>query len=346
MPNWSAGARSSRRRRSARSKAYRRRRAARIKNGDYQSRRLARVLGQKGWKRPWMLEFVTCVYSCGTLLPVINWRVSNASVGRPSSYCLIHTRKMPMKTQSLSAMAAALLAALPLVSTLSLAADSACQSRAATAPRVIELYTSEGCSSCPPADKWLSGLKNDKALEGAVIQSFHVSYWDDLGWVDRFAKPEFNLRQRQIAAWQRSRSVYTPQIVNNGSDAPLRSLFSSPSKSDATKSPASFDVVVTSENKNSFRAEVTVVNTNQAWAAYWTVTEDGHSSKVRAGENRGESLQHDYVVRQYVTVPTQKGNAKLRFDAGPADPAHPRRVNFVVFSPETGKPIQAVPLAC
>ena len=251
-----------------------------------------------------------------------------------------------MKTHTLSVIAAALLAALTTVSTLSPAADSACQSRAIAAPRVIELYTSEGCSSCPPADKWLSSLKNDKAYEGAVIQSFHVSYWDDLGWVDRFAKSEFNLRQRQVAAWQRSRSVYTPQIVNNGSDAPLRSFFGLGSKSDAPKSPASFDVVVTGETKNSFRAEVTAANTNEMWAAYWTVTEDGHSSKVRAGENRGESLQHDFVVRQYVTVPTQRGSAKLRFDAGPADPAHPRRVNFVVFSPETGKPLQAVPLVC
>ena len=251
-----------------------------------------------------------------------------------------------MKTHPFSTIAVVLVITLPTMSTLSLAADSACQSRAALAPRVIELYTSEGCSSCPPADKWLSSLKNDKTLEGAVIQSFHVSYWDDLGWVDRFAKPEFNLRQRQVAAWQRSRSVYTPQIVNNGSDAPLRSLSRLASKTEAPKSPVSFDVVVTSEAKNSFRAEVTPANTNEAWAAYWTVTEDGHSSKVRAGENRGELLQHDFVVRQYVTVPTRRGSAKLRFDAGPADPAHLRRVNFVVFSPETGKPIQSVPLAC
>jgi len=253
---------------------------------------------------------------------------------------------MPMKTPAFNAIAAALLAALSTVSSLSLAADSVCQSRAMAAPRVIDLYTSEGCSSCPPADKWLSSLKNDKTYEGAVIQSFHVSYWDDLGWVDRFAKPEFNARQRQIAAWQRSRSVYTPQIVNNGSDAPLRSLFGFGSKPAAPKSPAAFNVVVAGEANNSFRAEVTPANTYEAWAAYWTVTEDGHSTKVRAGENRGESLRHDFVVRQYVTVPTQRGSAKLRFDAGPADPAHPRRVNFVVFSPETGKPIQAVPLAC
>jgi len=251
-----------------------------------------------------------------------------------------------MKTSTFNAIAAALFVALPTVTTLSLASDSACQSRATAAPRVIDLYTSEGCSSCPPADKWLSSLKNDKAYEGAVIQSFHVSYWDDLGWVDRFAKPEFNLRQRQVAAWQRSRSVYTPQIVNNGSDAPLRSLFGFGSKPEAPKSSTAFNVVVTGEANNSFRAEVTPTDTNQAWAAYWTVTEDGHATKVRAGENRGESLLHDFVVRRYVEVPTQKGSARLRFDAGRADPSHPRRVNFVVFSPETGKPIQAVPLAC
>ena len=83
---------------------------------------------------------------------------------------------------------------------------------------VIELYTSEGCSSCPPADRWLSTLKQDGASGSLVVQAFHVGYWDNLGWVDRFADPAHTERQRQIAASNRLSSIYTPQLVRNGRD--------------------------------------------------------------------------------------------------------------------------------
>ncbi|MGH8858585.1 MAG: DUF1223 domain-containing protein, partial [Polaromonas sp.] len=79
---------------------------------------------------------------------------------------------------------------------------------------VIELYTSEGCSSCPPADKWASSLKD----KGLVVQAFHVGYWDYIGWVDRFAAPAYTARQREIAARNNLRSIYTPQAVLNGRD--------------------------------------------------------------------------------------------------------------------------------
>ena len=79
---------------------------------------------------------------------------------------------------------------------------------------VVELYTSEGCSSCPPADRWYSSLKTQHGVESqAVIQAFHVGYWDYIGWVDRFASPAYTARQRQIAQWNNQRSIYTPQFV-------------------------------------------------------------------------------------------------------------------------------------
>jgi hypothetical protein len=83
---------------------------------------------------------------------------------------------------------------------------------------VIELYTSEGCSSCPPADRWLSSLKARAAGGGAVVQAFHVSYWDYIGWIDRFASPAHTVRQRAIAAQNGKSGVYTPQLVRNGQD--------------------------------------------------------------------------------------------------------------------------------
>jgi Protein of unknown function (DUF1223) len=99
---------------------------------------------------------------------------------------------------------------------------------AATVTPVIELYTSEGCSSCPPADKWLSTLKN-KAIgkevgketgkdlgkdipkqSNAVVQAFHVGYWDYIGWADRFATPSHTQRQKQISAWNKQNGIYHP----------------------------------------------------------------------------------------------------------------------------------------
>ena len=80
------------------------------------------------------------------------------------------------------------------------------------APTIVELYTSEGCSSCPPADRWLSTLKGRPDV---LALSFHVTYWDRLGWPDRFANPEFTERQYQAAQRQGSAQVYTPQVMVN-----------------------------------------------------------------------------------------------------------------------------------
>ena len=89
-----------------------------------------------------------------------------------------------------------------------LAADPACEvvSGERLTP-VIELYTSEGCSSCPPADQWLSTLKG----KPVVAQAFHVGYWDYIAWTDRFATTANNARQRGLAATNQLKSIYTPQ---------------------------------------------------------------------------------------------------------------------------------------
>jgi hypothetical protein len=87
----------------------------------------------------------------------------------------------------------------------------------ATVPRLVELYTSEGCSSCPPADRWLSGLKRQP---GVIAVAFHVDYWNGLGWPDRFSSPAFTERQKQGVGSNGSRYAYTPQIVVNGRRLP------------------------------------------------------------------------------------------------------------------------------
>ena len=222
-----------------------------------------------------------------------------------------------------------------------LASAPACktQSGAALVP-VIELYTSEGCSSCPPADRWLSGLKPVAANGRAVVQAFHVGYWDYIGWVDRFASPAYTARQRQLASASGANGVYTPQLVRNGQD--WRDYARALDGHEAAR--AHIELAKTADD--AFEAVVAPAEGVTAWSAYWTVTEHGHASKVKAGENAGEFLQHDFVVRQYVPVGDYRGASKLSFRAVAAQAAHPRRVNLVVFDPKTGRPLQALSLGC
>ena len=95
-----------------------------------------------------------------------------------------------------------------------------CSARSGAAtPRVVELYTSEGCDSCPPADRWLSGLRG---RDDVIALAFHVDYWDRLGWVDRFGSPAHTERQQRLSRAMGSRFVYTPQVLLDGDD--VRSL--------------------------------------------------------------------------------------------------------------------------
>ena len=230
------------------------------------------------------------------------------------------------------------------------AAENACSVRStASLTPVIELYTSEGCSSCPPADKWASTLKSANSQGRAVVQAFHVGYWDYIGWVDRFAAPAYTTRQRQIAATNGLRGIYTPQLVRNGKDWQDygRALNGNAAGNEPALAQLSLTRLASGPQGDQFEAMVTPTADAPAnWAAYWTVTEHGHSSKVKSGENAGEFLQHDFVVRQYTPAGDYKGPAKLSFRSLAADPQHPRQVNLVVYEPKTGKTLQALSLSC
>ena len=220
-----------------------------------------------------------------------------------------------------------------------LAADPACHAASgARRADVVELYTSEGCSSCPPADHWLSGLKG---RDDVVALAFHVDYWDNLGWKDRFASPAYTARQAEWRARLKARFVYTPQVIVDGADT--RDL-------PAAAAPR-VDLALDREG-DAVRARVTPRPGAPArLAAYWAVTENGHATAVKAGENGGATLHHDFVVREYVPVaawssaPGVAATLALRPTTRP-DPGHPRRIDLVVFDPETGRPLQALALAC
>jgi hypothetical protein len=212
---------------------------------------------------------------------------------------------------------------------------------------VIELYTSEGCSSCPPADKWLSTLKASPTSPPAVVQAFHVGYWDYIGWVDRFASPSHTTRQRQIAQNNRQSSIYTPQAVLDGRDW---RTWSDWRRDRAAPDAAGARISLKQIAPDQFEALVTpAAGAPTTWSAYWSVTEHGHSSRVKSGENAGEFLQHDFVVRQYTPVGDYAAAAapqKLSWRSIPATPGHPRQINLVVFDPKTGRTLQAVSAGC
>jgi hypothetical protein len=206
---------------------------------------------------------------------------------------------------------------------------------------VVELYTSEGCSSCPPAERWLSSLKQDPAL---VALSFHVDYWDRLGWRDRFAAPAFTQRQTEQRAVNGARYTYTPQVVVQGVDRPDWRVRPLPRSDDG---PARVDIVLTANAAGVSAQIATHANAPDRLAGYWAVTEDGHRSAVTAGENAGEQLGHDDVVRELVRLPSWSGARTLSFSpAGRADPAHPRAINLIVTDAASGRPVQALRLEC
>ncbi len=208
---------------------------------------------------------------------------------------------------------------------------------------VIELFTSEGCSSCPPADQWLSTLKGTPV----VAQAFHVGYWDYIGWVDRFATPANTARQRELASTNRLNGIYTPQLVRNGRDWPDWRGAHSPQSVAGSIAPARVSISLQRvAQTDQYTAQVKALEGVSQWSAYWTVTEHGHTSRVKAGENRGEFLQHDFVVRQYTPVGRYQGNQTVNFVAIPGHAEHPRQVNLVVHDPRTGEPLQAVSLQC
>ena len=176
-------------------------------------------------------------------------------------------------------------------------------------PVVLELFTSEGCSSCPPADTLLAKLDNQQPVAGAEIIALeeHVDYWDQLGWRDPFSSPEWTERQRNYAQAFRSGSVYTPQMVVNGSTEFVGSRIRQ--GGEAIESAARQTTTALSVSARSMpskrAAEVTVKVLNlegsrqndqpEVWLA---VTETGLHTAVQGGENSGEDLHHAAVVRK------------------------------------------------
>jgi len=166
-----------------------------------------------------------------------------------------------------------------------------------TQANLIELYTSEGCSSCPPADRWLSALVDHPALWQQIVPiAFHVDYWDYIGWKDRFAHAEFTDRQRQYANENGLSTIYTPGLMSNGKEWRNFGWRKQPASAGRNVGPVTAKIG-TDELTISFLPAPTL--TVDGLVASIALLGFGLTSDVRAGENKGRELTHDFVVLEY-----------------------------------------------
>ena len=285
---------------------------------------------------------------------------------RPRVHSLLHSR-MPSASRrfgdSAFVRAVALLAALA-TSGVAQAAGSMCTAHSpAHRVALVELYSSEGCNSCPPADHWLGQWKDSGAPQGIVPLALHVDYWNSLGWMDRFSQHRFTERQQTLTDLAGGHTIYTPEIFVSGRE--LRS-WSQPERFDeriqkVVAEPAQADVALElatpAQGANGFRVDARFTSKatlHDPLNAYLAVYENALTSQVRAGENNGATLHHERVVRQWIgPVPLEAGSAQIRreitFDPAEAadNTAQPGKFGVVAFveNAATGEVLQVAELA-
>lgn len=178
---------------------------------------------------------------------------------------------------------------------------------------LLELYTSEGCDSCPPADRRLSQFKNQAEYAGKLVPlAFHVDYWDRLGWTDRFASPQYTQRQYAMAGLARSRSIYTPQFLRNGRD--WRGSGNPLDAAGELPAGAAIALELGAVNGGQLTVSGSITAARAGAEAWLALYENNLESQVRAGENGGKTLRHDYVVRRLIgpLAPGGEGRLALR----------------------------------
>jgi len=170
---------------------------------------------------------------------------------------------------------------------------------------LVELYTSQGCSSCPPADRWLSQLEARHSRDRVVPLALHVDYWDRLGWKDPYGRAEFSARQRALAAASGSRTVYTPGVFVQAQE--FRPWSHATDFDEAVRRITSVPAAVRIElaaavdgHLLQVEARVQALASARAPRLYLALVENGLATRVAAGENRGETLRNDRVARAWL----------------------------------------------
>jgi len=179
---------------------------------------------------------------------------------------------------------------------------------------VVELFTSEGCSSCPPADELVAKIEKESQGQPVYILAYHVDYWNRLGWKDVFSSADFSKRQNDYARYLKLGSIYTPQIVVNGKTEfvgseegtlrkAIKSSLQKPSASQLTLNVQSFDKGTAKIKYNTEAADKNTV-------LQIAILQKNAQTKVERGENKGRTLSHVQIVRNLQSVPLS-GSAGL-----------------------------------
>lgn len=186
---------------------------------------------------------------------------------------------------------------------------------------VVELFTSEGCSSCPPADALIAKVQQENANKPVYVLAFHVDYWDRLGWKDRFSDHVFTERQQQYSSWLRSNEVYTPQAIINGQtefvgseSAKMHSEIAQGLKH-PEQGIISLSNLAISKDKINFNYNAT--SSARSKIVFALVQKDA-VSEIKSGENKGRRLSHVQIARHLEFLDLNKSKTGVMQLALPA----------------------------
>lgn len=211
-------------------------------------------------------------------------------------------------------------------------------------PVLVELFTSEGCSSCPPADALLSRLSHEQPVDGAqiIVLGEHVDYWDGLGWRDRFSSQLLTARQNQYGQRFRLESVYTPQMVVDGS-----TQFVGNDQTQAWRAVAGaaqtekLQLALSPPRIDGHRFSASVSSSGNAPQGdlYAALVDPMDTTDVRRGENGGQRLRHVAVVRTLLRIGgvSDLSHGPLSFTLVAPDPANVSTMQVVVFAQQQGQ---------
>lgn len=180
---------------------------------------------------------------------------------------------------------------------------------------VVELFTSEGCSSCLPADDLIARIQRESSGQPIYILSFHVDYWNKLGWKDSFSSAIYTKRQNQYADWLSLRSLYTPQVIINGRDefvgsdeAALRNAIRSNLQNISSAHVMLKDVQVT-QGKINLKYQTGGSGTHSSLVLAFI--QKSATTEVKRGENGGRTLSHVQIVRNLEIIDLGQRNDGL-----------------------------------
>ena len=239
-------------------------------------------------------------------------------------------RSVPAKPLSRS-----ILPALALLVTTTATADVLTLNSGIKQVTLLELYTSQGCSSCPPAERWLNEYVNDDDLWTRVVPvAFHVDYWDYIGWKDVYATPDYGERQRDYARAGKARTVYTPGLFSNGREWRGWTLRLDPRASD--REPGNLAIEITDDKlQASFPAGTVPLELHVALLGA------DLEIRIERGENRNRTLAQEFVVLAHDAYPSQTGQWTVTVPAVARRETGRRGLAVWVSEPGNPVPMQA-----